>query len=215
MPLSLSSIAIEEKNKLATDSVFLICLEIEIPGLDETVRVVRNNEDLIWKGETWVAFPFEIDEIGDVSKGEVPQVNVRVSNVSRALEAYLYEYDTYCKNNGFSPITVKIYVVNTKVIQADGDADPEVEHEFELKQPKTDSKWATFVLGASNPFTRRFPRSRIQKNSCRYRLGDARCGYTGTATACDKTLTMCRALGNSTRFGGFPGGGSGGLKIAS
>ncbi len=58
MPLSLSSIAIEEKNKLATDSVFLICLEITIPGVAEPVRVVRNNEDLTWQGETWVAFPF-------------------------------------------------------------------------------------------------------------------------------------------------------------
>jgi len=215
MPVPLSSIAIEEKNKLATDSVFLICLEIEIPGIDETVRVVRNNEDLVWKGETWAAFPFELDEIGDSSKGEVPQVNVRVSNVSRALEAYLYEYDTYCKVSGFEPITVKIYVVNTKVIQADGNAEPEVEHEFELKQPRTDSKWVTFILGAANPFNRRFPRNRIIKNFCRYRFMDTRCGYTGPATSCDKTLTMCRTLENSTRFGGFPGAGSGGLKIAS
>ncbi len=213
MPLPLSSIAIEEKNKLATDSVFLICLEITIPGTG-VVRVVRNNQDLTWKGETWVAFPFELDEIGDTSKGEVPQVNVRVSNVSRALEAYLYEYDAYCKANGFEPITVKIFVVNTKVIQADGNAAPEVEHEFELKQPRTDSQWVTFVLGASNPFNRRFPQGRILKNVCRYRFKDTRCGYSGAETACDKTLTRCRALGNSTRFGGFPGAGSGGLKIA-
>lgn len=215
MPLTLSSIAIEEKNKLATDSVFLICLKVTIPGVTDPQHMVRDNKDLDWQGITWTAFPFELDEISEV-KGEVPQVNIRICNIMRAMEGFIQDYDTYCKVNGYSPMEVVIYVVNTKQIAAHPMCDPEVSHEFILKQPKTDSKWATFVLGASNPFRRRFPQGRILKNFCRFRFkgDDKRCGYTGTAAECNKTLARCRVLENSERFGGFPGAGKGGLVIA-
>lgn len=210
----LSSVAIEEKNKLATDSIFLPCLEITIPGLGDAVRIVRDNQDLAWAGYTWVAFPFELDEIGDNSKGEIPQVNVMVCNISRVMEAYLQEYDIYCKTYGFSPITVNIYVVNTKAVAANPSCNPEVSHTFMLKQPKTDSKWATFTLGAPNVYTMRVPSGRILKNTCRFKFKDARCGYAGSGTVCNKTLDACRTYGNSVRYGGFPGVGTGGIIIA-
>jgi len=215
MTIALSSIAIEEKNKLATDSVFLVCLKITIPGLEDPLYIVRDSQNLAWNGITWVAFPFEIDEIGDTNKGEVPQVNIRVSNVSRAMEFYIQQYDADCKNNGFAPITVNIYVVNTAAIAADPDAPPEVEHLFELSKPQSNAQWVTFVLGAANPFTRRFPRNRFLKSHCRVqKFKDADCGYSGAETICDRTLTRCRELGNSDRFGGFPGIGLGGLRLA-
>lgn len=211
MPLSLSSQAITDKNSLASDTVWLLALAITIPGVADPVRVVRNNENITWDGETWVAFPFEIDEIGEESKGEVPQVEIRVSNVSRAMEAYLQAYDTYTKANGYTPITVTIYVLNSKNLAS---STPEVEHLFELKHPKTNSVWATFVLGASNPFNQRYPQARILKNHCRFIFKGTLCAYAGAETTCNKTLVRCRALSNSERFGGFPGVGVGGLRLA-
>ncbi len=214
--LSLNSIAIQEKNKLASDSVFCIALEITIPSLVDTIKVCNNTEDIAWNGATWTAFPFMVEEISDVSSGEVPRVDVKVSNVSRVFEAYLQAYDTYCKANGFSPIEVSIFVINTAVIAASPTADAEVEHVFELKQPKTDSQWATFTLGASNPFQRRFPQNRMLKNHCRfiYKGSDGRCGATtATFTTCSHTLTACRERDNSERFGGTPGIGSGGFSV--
>ena len=91
MPLQISSIAVEEKNKLATDSVWLLAMKITIPGSpsDTIVRVVKNTENISWAGETYQAFPFEIEPIMAESKGEVPRVDVRVSNVNRALESYV------------------------------------------------------------------------------------------------------------------------------
>jgi lambda family phage minor tail protein L len=213
--MSLSLIALEEKNKMAIDSLFLPCLEITIPGVDDAVRVVRDNQNLTWKGQTWVAFPFELDEIGNTSKGEVPQINIRVSNVSRVMESYLQDYDIYCKTYGYEAISVNIYVVNTKAVIANPNCDPEVEHSFILKQPKTDNTWATFVLGAVNIFAKRVPPGRMLKNTCRYVFKDARCNYTGSALVCNKTLAQCRIFNNSTRYGGSPGIGSGGIVSAA
>jgi phage-related protein len=209
MPLPLSSVAIEEKNRLATDSVWFVCLEITIPGGGDPIRVVRNNENITWRGETWVAFPFELEELEE-GKGEVPKVVIRVSNVSRAMELYLQNYDVYTKTNGYSPITVSIFVLNSLNLASDT---PEVEHLFELMQPKTNAQWATFVLGASNPFNKRYPQARILKGHCRFVFKGALCGYAGAESACDKTLPRCRELDNSPRFGGFPGAGYGGLRL--
>ena len=33
---------------------------------------------------------------------------------------------------------------------------------------------------------------------------DAKCGYTGSGTSCDRTLTQCQAYGNELNFGGHP-----------
>jgi phage-related protein len=103
---------------------------------------------------------------------------------------------------------------------------PEVEHIFELTQPKTNALWATFTLGADNPFSRRFPVHRILKQHCRHVFRDANCNYGGAGATCDKTVTTCRSFtdsayhvagvstGNMARFGGFLGVGASGLRIA-
>jgi len=216
MSLPLSSITIAEKNKLADqDGDFLICLKITVPGLSDPIRIVRDSSNVTWDGVSWTAFYFDIDEIGDSDKGEVPQVNVNISNVSEEIGGYINDYDDYVKNNGYSPIVINIYVINTAATAASPTMAAEVEHEFELLQPKIDTKLVTFVLGASNPFNRRFPFNRILRNRCRIRVfKDSDCGYTGaTITACDRTLTVCRRALNSSRYRGFPGAGGGGLKL--
>jgi len=213
-PLPISSTAIREKNLLTTDSSWLLALEITIPGVGTPIRVIGNNSDITWRTYTWQAFPFELDEISDGNKGEVPRVDLRVSNVSRAMEVYLSDYDTYTKANGYSPVTVSIFVLNSKNLAS---TVPEVEHIFELTQPKTNSQWATFTLGADNPFSRRFPVHRILKQHCRFVFKDAFCGYAGATAMCNKTLPACRAMAggsNSARFGGFLGVGASGLRLA-
>jgi len=203
MPLILSSDILREKNKLEDGGVFIVLLDIDVPGLDDHIRVTSDSVETVWNGDTYVPFPFELDEISDTSKGEVPQVQLRISNVTRAIEAYIQQYDEYCKENGYLPITVYIYVVHSEHLDEE---DPIVEHVFELKQPQTTSMWATFTLSATNLFMKRFPLYRMLKNRCRYKtFKGTLCGYSGSETTCDRTLVRCKELGNSRRFGGFPG----------
>lgn len=209
----LSSVAIQEKNKLGTDSVFHVLIAVTIPGEAQPVRVTSNNESVTWDGQTWTPFPFEMDEIVEESKGEVPSIVLRVGNQSRVMEQYIQAYDSYCKTNGFSPITCDLYVVNSKNL---GSATSEVQHTFDLKQIGTDAEWASFNLGANNPWSRRAPLNRILRNQCRWIFKGSECGYAGATTTCNKTLTACRAVAggsNSKRFGGFPGVGNKGVRI--
>lgn len=40
--------------------------------------------------------------------------------------------------------------------------------------------------------------------NCQFKFKDGRCQYSGSETKCNKTLSRCQALGNVTRFGGYP-----------
>lgn len=210
MPVILNAEIIRQKNALHGGSPFLLLLEIHIPGIDEALRVVMNTEDIHWRGKQWQAIQFEIDEIEQGTEGEVPQVELRIANPERVLEPYVDMYDTYIKRNGFEPVTVHLYVINTAELSSGA---PVVDHEYELKAPECSADWVTFTLGASNPFDWRFPQDRILKAHCRFRFRDRRCNYKGAAASCAHTLADCRAKGNSARFGGFPGIGRAGLYL--
>ncbi|MFH1982720.1 MAG: DUF1833 family protein [Pseudomonadota bacterium] len=207
MALSLSAAAIFEKNRLRSDGAWLLLLTIVLPDTT-TIRVCRNTDDVIWPaagGDTYVAFPFTIDEIGDSSKNEVPSFTVKVSNVTKALQPYLQAA------NGGTGATVTLRVVHSAHLDL---TSAEVELTFEVTKAASDEQWVTFTLGTQNIYTRKFPRSRVEGNFCRYRaFKGARCGYSGSETECNRTLTRCRELGNSTRFGNAPGVGGRGIVI--
>jgi len=211
MAIVLSTEVIEQKNAMGSKDAFLVLLEITIPAITETIKLVSNTEDIVWRGSTWIAMPFEMEEISEKTQNEIPRINLRIPNVDRTIEAYLQEYDAYVKQYGPSEVTVGIYVVSSAQL---ADTNPVAYHEYVLVQPRSDSKYATFTLGAANPFRKRFPLNRILKNNCRFKFKSDRCGYTGTETTCNKTLIRCRELSNSNRYGGFPGVGAGGLSIA-
>jgi phage-related protein len=194
---------IQEKNKLSNSGYTIVLFEITVPGLADPIRITSDNINTTWNSETYVAFPFELDEISEASTGEIPTVELRVSNHSRALERYLQDYDVYVKANGISPIDALLSVVHSAHLNL---TTAEVEYEFRLKKPMTDQNWARFTLAGDNLFLQRFPLNKMYKNRCRYRsFKGTRCGYTGAVTTCDRSLSACRALSNSTRFGGFPG----------
>lgn len=195
---TLTQAAIIEKNKLGSDEVWVWLVQIPLSDSGD-IRVCDYDQTLSWGGEDWLPFPFEIDVVGETQKGEIPLVNVRVSNVTRVLIPYLEQ------GRAGVGSTVYLRIVNTAKL--DG-ATAEIEFEFICTGCKVDAKWVTFALGAKNILRRRFPRNRVLKNFCRYKFKDARCGYSGAETECNHTLERCRELSNSTRFGGFPGVGS-------
>jgi len=212
--MTLSAGAYLEKNKLATDSVWLVLLEITMP--DTTVMRMTNNSENVWwpatqvPGNLYTSFPFEIGEIGDTSKGEVPSVSLRVTNVARVLEPYLDDQDGLVDSNVDIRIVNSIHVLTPTKGSATYNDVPEIELNYDIVESSSDSQWVEFTLGASNPFNKRFPRNKIYRNVCRYRwFKGTRCQYAGAQTSCDRTLKTCRdTYSNSINFGGCPGVGS-------
>jgi len=211
--MTLSATAFIEKNRLASPNAWLVLAKVVMPD-DTEFRIVANNENVTWPvtaGDLYTAFPFDIDEIGDGSKGEVPSVALKISNVTRFLVPYLEDQD------GLVDSVVTIYVVNSLNVTLGADRvigvnnnDPEIELEYDVINSAFDAQWVTFTLGAANPWNKRFPRNKVYKNICRYYdfKGD-RCQYGGAETSCDRSLYTCRnTMENSDHFGGFPGVGT-------
>lgn len=206
--MPLSTIGYIEKNKLFSSKAWLVLAKIVSPT-PTTIRIVSNTEQVTWPvsgGSVFTAFPFILEEITD-SRDEVPSVELKASNVARALEGYLET------ENGLVDSIVTLYVVNSTNVttpsQGTGTDNqyPELELEFAIIDSHADSQWVYFQLGSSNPWNKRFPRSKVHKNFCRYRyFKGTRCQYSGAETECDRTLYECRiTMANSINFGGCPG----------
>ncbi len=193
-----------EKNKIATGSAWLLFIDITITP-EIVLHFVRNTEAVEYKGINYEAFPFELDTVNETTKGEIPTLQLRVSNVTRIIQTYLEQYQ------GGIGKTVKLMVVNSAYLAEDFS---DLEMEFDILETTSDVQWVSFKLGAPNPLRQRFPKSRYFSSYCRWVFKDAGCGYAGTATACNKRLLDCQALNNSPRFGGFPGLSERGLRVA-
>jgi lambda family phage minor tail protein L len=198
--LNLTAIAKLEKNKLASDGAWLILLEITIrSGI--ILRLCRNTDDLLWNGEIWTAFPFELDEPKQSGNSELPRFAVRVSNVTRAIEGYIE------REGGGVGAQVRMLVVMSNHL----DSAPVLDEEYSVQSTSCDQEWVTFNLSGSINLFRRVPERRFLKNFCPFQYKGMECKASSSLPTCDKILKACRARGNAVRFGGEPAIPMGGL----
>ena len=172
--ISISAISKAEKNKLSTNSCFLILLEIR---LQSTVYICYNNEDVTWKGQLYQAFPFEIGEITEDDTSD-PHVSLKVSNVARGMQWYVED------SGGGVGTEVILRVVNS--LNMSGDAD--LEEYFVVTACKIDEQWIEFTLGNGYSARTRRPLDRYMKNNCPFKYKGIRCGYNGNQGSCMHTL---------------------------
>ncbi len=203
---NLPSALIIEKNKLNTASPWLILLEITLQSgaANETFYFVRNTENVTYNGQAYTAFPFEIEPSRLTSKGDIPTVTLRVSNITRILQAYLESY------NGGVGSTVKVTVVHAANL---AESFAELEMEFEVIACSTDAEWVVFTLGSPNPLRQRCPLERYIASHCNWKFKGDECGYSGAETVCNRTYEQCVERGQTARFGGFLGLRSGTVKV--
>ena len=191
---------IKDLNDLGGDSVLLVALKITIPSTP-IIYLVRNGEAVTFQGNEYQPFEFTIGEITS-GKGETPQLQLQIDNTSRGINSLMMDYDIYLKANGIegNQIYANIIVVNTVDL-----SDYVLKERFELVSWDMDAHFASFKLGASNPFMQKYPLRQIYADFCQWKFKSSQCAYSGSAISCDKSLTFCRSLNNSPRFGGFAG----------
>ena len=185
-----SEAAVLEKNRLASDTPFLIFLEIKNREIG-VIRLVRNTENIMWQGSEWQAFPLDIETSGEDGR-TIPALNVKVSNCGGIIQTYLQQY------NGLVDSEVRLMVALASNLE---NPSPEFALDFLIKSASYDESWVTFCLSASAELMNRFPAHRYINNFCPFRCGDLRCGYIG-AGVCVNTLETCLI---PSRFGGEPG----------
>ena len=204
--LNLSNASLLEANSLFTDGVWLILLEINLPSMEEPIRIVRNTDNITWNGHVWQAFPFQIGDVTEASQGEMPTLDIKVSNISQVLQPLVE------KANGGNGSVVILRVVNSKHLDANV---AEIEEDFVIQQTTCTFDWITFSLGGDYILNSRFPPRRILKDRCYFTYKGIECGSTSSYTTCPKTLDGCIARNNYARFGGEASIPQGGLYVSN
>jgi phage-related protein len=192
---------IQEKNNLSSSAAPLYFLKIDIPALDEILYITNNNENTTWVTQEYISLDIDIDDINSNSSGEIPEFNLKLSNIKNEVAKHIRTYETHIKNNGYDEdISVDINVVFSNNLD---NPTPETNLKMILRKPHITPEVVTFTLGASNGSTVLIL-SRMLKNICRWNFKDIRCGYAGGAATCNATLSNCTLLNNGPRFGGTP-----------
>lgn len=199
MAENLTIASVIDKNKIASVNAWLLLLDIEIKdnlgNITETLRVVQNKENYVYKGNTYVALNFKTDFTQE-SNAE-PTMRLIFEDVTGVIRDRMEEY------NGGIGSSVKMMVINT----GDTDGEAEIEDVYDVVSATASGILITWSLGAENPLKYQFPYRRQYRDRCPWVYKGVRCGYTGALPTCDYTLNGtngCRAHNNIVNFGGFP-----------
>ena len=226
--MALSSNLILAKNRTQNPDPWLILLKITLNDVGSTkIRLTRNNENVFFdddsggNNEVYTAFSFTLSAKTQTSTGEISHLELQVSNVTRLIQPYLEDLD------GAIGSTVKIMVINYNNLTATPNgkvADyADLIQEYDVLSTKSSAQWVTFVLGAPSPLRRPFPPDKYVAQNCAWQFDTAttpspECDYRvngdGTGkTTCKRTYSDCVNHGNETRYGGFLGLQTGGIRI--
>jgi lambda family phage minor tail protein L len=195
--------------------------EVEVPTTPPTRYRLTNYDQTITFGAAsdgtpldYTPFPVVQSNVEQNASGDLPQIQLQLSNESLLVKSILENYDGLVGQ----PIVIKLV------------------HSLELGNPASALRFDGQIVSCTATFDRvswnisalsltqaALPGQRYIRNHCRFRYGDERCGYdlnNGTlATAhpsCPKTLDACELRGDAeeaaglerqhpARFGGWPG----------
>lgn len=195
---TLTANLITEKNALASPSAWLPLVTLEV-NATTTLRLTANPTNVTFRGNIYLAFGLEIEELTQDAKGGLHDLSVSVSNVTREISAYV-------EFNELRGARVTIQYVHSANLADDDAVVLEEHYEIMSVQVKGD-KFVTFRLGHDRISQHQFPSGRFLRDSCRWIYKSVECGYAGGLTSCDKILegaNGCRAHGNVPRFGAYP-----------
>ena len=193
--MTLPAEIILEKNKISNTSPWLVLLDI-ILSVSVTLRLTSNISEVSFGGYTYYPFPMAIQHIGESIDGSIPEINIGVSNADRVVQGYIESL------NGAVDCEVIMYIVHQANLTSDFS---DLERHFKILSTVCTNEWVTFSLGLMSPTFMRFPLFRTMGSHCNWLFKGVECNYLGGTDECDHTLKACQSLGNSTRFGGFPG----------
>lgn len=210
-------IALLEKNLLATGEKFVWLYEVEVPTDPPTrYRLVRNTQPITFRGNVYSPFPVSHTETKLDDRGNLPTVDLTVSNVSRELMSTLNSHDGLVGQPVRIILTHDLTIVTGQSIW---------EHNYKVIKTTATDKIVSVKLGDLNLYDVKVPAQKMMRYYCRHQYQDAYCGYAvdpsheNYLSTCDKTLggtNGCRTHGRSEayagipvlhpeRFGGFPG----------
>jgi len=185
---------ISEKNKVKNAPIFLYTVH-DYDGDGHNLNFAAYDVDVVFAGTTYTRFPIAHEAISENSNGQIDSLKIRVANVNRQIQGYLEIYDLRGKQVDI--ITVFSGYLNNAAYKA--------VDTFYIDSVTADQNAVEFAVSSKfDVLDVTIPQRKFIRSFCGWKFKGTECAYVGAATACNKTATVCRALGNYSRFGAFP-----------
>ena len=190
------------KNLLHSDKAWFVLFSIFVSD-SEVFRLVNNETAVSFAGDTFSPFPIAFEVLEESGTGDLPYLNVSVSNHNRIISSYLEE------RGGLLDKSVKVQIVHESNLSS---STATIESDFRIRESSVSEQTVNFRLSHHPFFEVDLPHRRYYRQRCNFRFKGDRCGWVsggiGSSEVCDKTLegpNGCAAHLNTARFGGFPG----------
>lgn len=204
-----------QANRIEAPSPWLLLWELELSSI-ERVYLVNNEEGFTFEGNTYRPFPVTLEVLEETLGGDIPGLNLVVSNISREFSGFLQH------RQGLLDRTVYL-----RIVSASHPEEPALRHRFTIRSSSATESEATFRL-SQVPFADiDIPYRKFHRSSCHHAFRGEACGWAfpslppgvQDSTSCSKRLDgpngcvahglMYEAAGQPSkwpaRFGGFPG----------
>jgi len=176
---------------------WLWLVEIVVAG-QTTQRIARNTENIVYDGDTFDRFNFDVSPQMFSSEGDIPRVTLRVfQDINRRVE------DIINNAEGALGGQIKLIRVNEKFLDTPVRA---LEYDYDNLASQSDTEWVVFTLGMPNPLTQRIPLDTYNSSICSQAtptlFKGSRCQYAGDDISCTGTYNDCRGKDNAEHWGG-------------
>jgi lambda family phage minor tail protein L len=212
------------RSAIEGDRAWVWLFEVEVPTSPATrYRVTSHTTSIIFGSNSagedieYFPFPMQVGTMDQNKDGDLPEIQVAVSNVTREIGAAIETYD------GLQGQPVVIRLVNMAHLV---DFNDQIPTNARVRSAKVTGDVVAFTLSPYNLMQERVPRYRFLRDHCPYLFGGDRCGYVIPATpgetvgtgfsTCPKTRPACEERGDDEvaralarlhpeRFGGWIG----------
>lgn len=172
--------------------------------LDEGSVYVLDNEtleSLEYNGETYLGAPLKHGQIKNDDNSTVNNLQIELSNVDSTLSALVANRGDVI-TNAFAVLTLVFLNVNTNQLIS---GMQKVLYSGRCNNLSLDFEKATMTIDSElGGYDKLAPVIKYRPTCQVRRFKDCRCGYSGSASSCDRSFSRCKELNNTLNFRGFP-----------
>lgn len=185
-PRSLTPALTKESTSLASPNADLLLVQVRV-NPSTMLFFVKNPQAVTWNGTTYQPMAFTVNPVKADSKGSLEEVDLMISNVSRAMSGYI-------EANDLRGQPVWLTGMNAANLS---DPNAFYFHElYEITEITVTDMEATFTLGHPRLLQQQFPSRRFLRDNCQWVYKSKECGYTdfsvtlpGTVSSLGTTVT--------------------------
>ena len=176
-------------------------LEIDISG--GGIRILDNEtlSQLTYGGENYLGAPLSHGDITKDDNSSVSKLNITLSNVALGISGIVGNRGDVITNADAVLTLVFLDVTTNEIIPNSA----QILYAGKCNNLTLDYENASMDIETPlGGYEKQCPVMKYRATCQVRRFKDCRCGYTGSATTCDRTFKRCQELDNAANFRGFP-----------